>query len=154
MPKLNPKTKEEMVLQAAAYLKLQEKINALKASAEQIKETLKEYVHQYGDQTDAGHKIVDLPARGKIIRLKNTLRVSSTLAEGAIDTLKEAIAEGKLAVEGHEHVVESVEIIREDVLELLIENEEISPELAASLYHTKENYAFGATLMDDYENED
>lgn len=148
MPKMPEKVlinTEELYKKAISFVNANEEIKRLKKVADPLKEELKESA-DYGVVDGKGNKVLEIEgsvdgSKGRVI-LTNTLRVSATLKPNALEAVK-----AKCSKKVQEQLIETIEVVRDDVLQRMIETGEIDNDLAKELYTTSDSYAFTAKII-------
>ena len=118
------------------HVQLKQQVKELNARINAIRPSLEDYLKENGSDVK-GSIISVLPYADKDVILKNTLRVSKVLKPEAIDILKEL----KLT-----DCIETIEVIREDVLERMWENKLVTDEDVAKIYATADSFAFSVAV--------
>lgn len=126
-------------LLAIKYNENKKAIKSLDEENKKIREPLEDYLRNKGviPNETSGHKMCDLSYADVDIRLKYTHKVTAVLQPDAVDILKR----NKL-----ESAVETVEVVREDVIERLYDEGKISDDLMKELYVSKESNAFSVEV--------
>lgn len=142
MPKrkgANSLSSEEVALLGIQFDKNKSAIKELESNNKKIREPLEAYLQENGTVPDeeSGHRVCIISHADVDVTLKYTHRVSQVLQPDAMDTLRKH----KL-----DEAIETVEVIREDVIERLYEEGKISDELLRSLYAPKESDAFSVSV--------
>ena len=142
MPKrkgANSLSSEEVALLGIQFDKNKSAIKELESNNKKIREPLEAYLQENGTVPDeeSGHRVCIISHADVDVTLKYTHRVSQVLQPDAMDTLRKH----KL-----DEAIETVEVIREDVIERLYEEGKISDELLRSLYVPKESDAFSVSV--------
>lgn len=143
MPKIKPAQigKEELPLYAVKYDANKKAIKDIEAENKKIRVPLEEYAKSNGVKQESGSIVAELTHADKTILLKETLRTSQVLTAEALDIIKKE----KLT-----ECIETVEIIREDILEQMILNEQVPVETVKKIYALKESYAFSVDVTDRF----
>ena len=105
-----------------------------------LKEELKEFLEKSGTKDTEGNLLYPVIKDGKVIVMKNSLRVSTNLRVDALERLEDIT----LSRADRARVTETITIVRDDVLEELISNGTISGKDAKGLYSLTNSYAFSA----------
>lgn len=135
--KKNSFTEEELALMAIGFVKNKEFIKNFETQNKEYRAPIEEYAIANGKKLPTGSTLTVLSHADVDIHLKRTLKVSQVLLPEASDIIKE----------NHlEDCIETVEVIREDVLERLYDAGKISPEVLQRLYAPKESWAFSVEL--------
>ena len=137
---------ETAALTAIQFAKNKDAIKSLETANKKLREPLEEYLTENGSvpNEEAGHKVCVLTHADQEVVLKYTHRVSAVLQPDAIDILKR---------EGITEPVETIEVVREDVIQRLYDEGRISDELLKELYAQKSSDAFSVTLKDKFHAE-
>lgn len=122
------------------FFQLNEEIKEKSKKANALKAELKEIVLDSGTKDPKGS--LEISTTDGKFRATQTLRVSTGLKTDALEVIKK---EGSRA--DRRDLIETIEIVREDVLEEKIENGTIDVELAQRLINVKENYAFSVKAL-------
>lgn len=142
--KNEPLTTEQIALAGINYVSLKDKEKELKEAQKKIRVPLEDFLNKNGRETASGSLVSEVSYADKVVTMTNTLRVSKILLPEAMDILKTS---------GLEDCIEYAPVIREDVLEVKVQNGEISADILRSIYQLKESYAFSVSLKDKF-NED
>ena len=139
-------TAETAALTAIQFAKNKDAIKSLEATNKKLREPLEDYLTENGSvpNEEAGHRVCVLYHADQEVVLKYTHRVSAVLQPDAIDILKR---------EGITEPVETIEVVREDVIQRLYDEGRISDELLKELYAQKSSDAFSVTLKDKFHAE-
>lgn len=142
----NSLTAETAALTAIQFAKNKDSIKSLETANKKLREPLEEYLTENGSvpNEEAGHKVCVLTHADQEVVLKYTHRVSAVLQPDAIDILKR---------EGITEPVETIEVVREDVIQRLYYEGRISDELLKELYAQKSSDAFSVTLKKKFNGE-
>lgn len=129
-------TNIELYAKAAEFVKLKSDVDRAAKRLDELKKDLRLLVDVVSAD-GSGHKILVLKNGTNAIELKQTLRITTTIRPDALPLLKE---------HGFDKAVELVEVVRNDVLEIMVTDGEIPEELYAELFAKRENYAFTAKV--------
>lgn len=119
------------------YLHKQE-IKKHETEIKRLRTSLEEYLKNNNQVLPSGTQVAQLPFADKNVILKNTYRLGASLVAEAIDIAK--------TIAGLEDCVETVEILREDILESKVIDGTIDEEVLKRFYETKESYAFSVDV--------
>ena len=148
MPKISQKnpqvSQEELPLYALKYDANKKVIKDIEAENKKTRIPLEEYAKKFGLVQESGSIVAELTHADKTILLKETIRASKVLTAQAADILKA----GKFT-----DCFETIEIIREDILEQMILNEQIPIEDVQRIYELKTSYAFSVDIEDRFKAE-
>ena len=146
MPKAKKETpalsNEQLALSGFDFFNKKAAIKELEAQCKEIRKPLEDAVLLSGHTTDKGSKILVIPHADKEVHLKETLRVGVTLLPEAIDVLKK---------NGLDECIESIEVVREDVLERLHSSGKVSDEILKQVYAEKTSYAFSVDVKERFD---
>ena len=124
-------------MQALDYDAKKKQANILKKEIDSLRSPLEEAVDTAGSVTPTGSKVFVIPYADKEIQLHKTLRLSSVLVPEAEDILrKNHLTE----------CLETVTLVREDIIERLYQSGKLSVDILNKLYVQKENYAFSVKV--------
>ncbi len=142
MPKkkvANSLSSEEVALLGIQFDKNKNSIKELESANKKIREPLEAYLQENGTvpNEESGHRVCIISHADVDVTLKYTHRVSQILQPDAMDVLRA----NKL-----DEAIETVEVIREDVIERLYEEGKISDEVLRSLYVPKASDAFSVSV--------
>lgn len=129
-------TNIELYAKAAEFVKLKSDVERATKRLDELKKDLRLLVEP-STPDSSGHKLLVLKNGTNAIELKQTLRITTTIRPDALTVLKE---------NGYDKAVELVEVVRNDVLELMVTDGEIPEDLYEELFSKKENYAFTAKV--------
>lgn len=130
---------EEVALTGIYYYNKKAAIKKLEGELKKDRVILESYIDSCGVETTSGSVLAVLPYADKEVTLKNTLRVSKVLLPEAIDVLTK---------NGLSACVETVSVVREDVLEALYLSGKVTPEVLQKVYTEKSSYAFSVDVKD------
>lgn len=147
MPKKKPiatcYSNEDIALLGIEYVNTKEQIKSLdKHCKDDLRPILENALETSGRTTESGSVLAVVTHGDMDVHITNTLRTGKVLLPEAMDVLKE---------NGLEECIETVEVIREDVLERLYDEGKVSNEVLKKLYRETSNYAFGVKLKKHYE---
>lgn len=135
--KIKVSDQESIALQALDYDAKKKQMATLKKDIDVLRVPLEEVVDASGRPTPTGSKVFVVPYADKEIQLHKTLRLSSVLVPEAEDILrKNHLTE----------CLETVTVIREDIVERLYQTGKIPVDLLNKLYVQKESYAFSVKV--------
>lgn len=142
----NIPSSENAALLGIQFVKNKEAIKDLDTTNKKLREPLEAYLKENGNVPDeeAGHRVCVIPHADVNVILKYTHRVSQVLQPDAMDVLHE---------NGLDEAVETVEVIREDVIERLYREGKISDEVLHRLYVPKESDAFSVSVKNKFNEE-
>lgn len=121
------------------YVNKKDAIKTIEAEIKELRTPLEAYLKENGKELPNGSRLAVVTHADKDVHLKQTLRVSKVLLPEAIDVLKA----NKL-----DACIESVEVIREDVLEQMYNMGQIKDDILTKVYKEKPTYAFSVELKD------
>ena len=137
MPTPKSCNEEALALQALEFDNKKKQIAGLEKEVKAIRVPLESAVDTLGSVTPTGSKVFALPYADKEIQLHKTLRLTSVLVTEAEDILrKNHLTE----------CLETVTMVREDVIERLYQTGKIPVDLLNKLYVQKESYAFSVKV--------
>lgn len=147
MPKKKPiatcYSNEDIALLGIEYVNTKEQIKSLeKHCKDDLRPILERTLETSGRTTESGSVLAVVTHGDMDVHITNTLRTGKVLLPEAMDVLKE---------NGLEECIETVEVIREDVLERLYDEGKVSNEVLKKLYQETSNYAFSVKLKKHYE---
>lgn len=147
MPKKKPVattySNEDVALVGIEYVNTKDQIKSLdKHCKDDLRPILERTLEDVGRTTESGSIIAVVTHGDTDVHITNTLRTGKVLLPEAMDVLKE---------NGLEECIETVEVIREDVIERLYDEGRISDEVLSQVYKATSNYAFGVKLKKHYE---
>ena len=139
-------TAETAALNAIQFSKNKDTIKTLETANKKLREPLEAYLTENGSipNEESGHKVCVLNHADKEIVLKYTHRVSAVLQPDAIDILRR---------KGITEPIETIEVVREDVISRLYDEGKISDKLLKELYAQKPSDAFSVTIKDKFHAE-
>jgi hypothetical protein len=133
---------EDAAVAGLAYVAKKEQIKALENECKKLRPDLEGFVEANGQVQESGTQVAVLNHAGMDVTLKRVYRESQTLVPDAEDILR---------ANGLEEAIETVTVVREDVIERLYDDNKISDDLLRSLYTSKSSYAFSAEAKKHYE---
>lgn len=118
-------------------------IKQLEDENKELRKPLEDYLTQNGvvPNEETGHRICVLEHADAEITLKYTHKVSAILQPNAVEFLK---------VNGFDEAVETIEVVREDVIERLHLEGKLSDKQLKELYATKESDAFSVSVKNKF----
>ena len=128
---------EDIALRGVEYYNKNERIKELTKENKEGRVLLEEYLKANGVTAPSGSVLSVVSHADVDVHLKHTLRVGKELLPEAIDVLKE---------NGLECCIETVSIIREDVLESMYSSGKVSKEIISKIYQRKDNFAFSVDV--------
>lgn len=147
MPKKKTPTAsaQDVALLGVNYIALKQEQKRLDDEAKAIRPVLENYLEQNLSEDSKGHQFAVVMHADKEVILQKTLRVGSVLRAEALDVLKE--------LNLHE-CIETVEVVREDVVEQLHAQGKITDKQLSRIFAMKKNYAFSVKLNDKFDVEE
>ena len=124
-------------VKAASYVGKKKQEKLIQGEIKDLKGALEKYLGNNYKEDTKGHHIATVSHLGMTIDLIHQKRVSSVCVPNAIAILKKNVPK-----EVFNRCVETVEILREDVIEVLHSTGVIDSTLLAKLYEPKESYSF------------
>lgn len=121
-------TKSEFDKLLLEYASINLKKKSLEKQEDTLKAILKEHIQKFGKMNDSGSYRYELEHGNEVIEATNTKRVSVGLVGDAVDILKKA----KMT-----DFIETIEVVREDLLKPAIASKQVPDKLAAKLYQEK-----------------
>lgn len=131
---------EELALKGIAYVEAKEKSKVIDAEIKKLRFPLESYVMASGINLPSGSKLAVIPYAGKEVHIKETYRAGKKLLPEAIDILERDFPDSG--------AVECVKEVREDVVERLVAEGKITPEVLRTLYADNSSFAFSVELKD------
>lgn len=123
---------------AIAYLSKKKDIDSLTKEIKELRTVLEEALEAKGKKDpNTGHVILNVEFGGQEVEVKHERRVSASLSPEAENLLRANLDKKVL-----KDLIETVPVIREDILKVYIMNETVPNDLALRLYTETENYAF------------
>ena len=118
-------------------------IKRLEDENKKLRVPLETYLAEHGSvpNEESGHRVCVLTHADAEITLKYTHKVSAVLQPDAIDILKK---------KGLSEAVETIEVVREDVIERLYTEGKISDAVMRRLYVNKESDAFSVSVKNKF----
>lgn len=135
------KSLEDILRSAVAYKGLQEEAAKIDSQLKELKSELSQYVEENGVVLPNRSKLVTDNFAGRAITLKMEARNSTQYVVNAGDILKKSLSK-----ELKEKVFETIEVMREDVIELLVGSGEIPIETVEKITSVSTSYAFKITV--------
>lgn len=147
MPKKKTKSggaysNEDIALLGIDYVNTKEQIKELDKRCKDMRPAFEHFLSEFGRETETGSVVAVVTHADTDVVFTNTLRTGKTLLPEAMDVLKE---------NGLEECIETVEVIREDVLERLYEEGKLSDAILKQVYKDTSSFAFGVKLKKHYE---
>lgn len=140
----NKLSSEEVALLGIQFNKNKDAIKGLESENKKLREPLEVYLQENGSvpNEEAGHRVCVISHADVDVILKYTHRVTQVLQPDAMDILRG---------EGLDEAIETVEVIREDVIERLYQEGKISDEVLRSLYAPKASDAFSVSVKGKFD---
>lgn len=127
-------------VKALQYLNIQQQIKKLTAELKAVRTTVEGYLKEHGEvDANSGHILCVVTHAGSDIELRHQIASSACLKEEAIDILKKD--------KGLKKYVETVEVVREDLLTVAIKAGDIDTKTALKLFDEKETKSFIVKLI-------
>lgn len=124
-------------VKALSYLNLKKQIKDATAQMNTIRTDIEEFLENNGvEDPNSGHIRCVVEHAGSKVELCHQASVRSSLKEGALEVLK------KLPKAQREVYVNTVEIVREDLLLVAIKSGDIDKKILPSLYEDNTSYSF------------
>lgn len=145
MPKKKTTTSysnEDIALLGIDYVDTKNRIKDLDKRCKDMRPAFESFLSEYGRETESGSVVAVVTHADTDVVFTNTLRTGKTLLPEAMDVLRE---------NGLDECIETVEVIREDVIERLYEEGKISSEVLQKIYRDTSSFAFGVKLKKHYE---
>lgn len=133
------KASEEIALKAISFFQKKDAIKTLGKQCKELRVPLEEFMGEFGKTLPNGSILCVIPHADVEAHLKNTLRVGKVLQTDA----EAVIRKNKLA-----ECLETVTIIREDVLEGMYKAGKVSDDVLSKIYASKETYAFSVDVKE------
>lgn len=133
---------EEIALLGIAYVDAKNQIKDLDKRCKDMRPAFEHFLTESGRTTETGSVVAVVTHAGTDVVFTNTLRTGKTMLPEAIDVLRS---------NGLEECIETVEVIREDVIERLYDEGKITDDVLKQLYKDTSSFAFGVKLKKHYE---
>lgn len=140
-----PQNAEEIALKGFQYYQGKQQISEIEKSLKETRKPLEAYLDAEGMDTPQGHKLVVVPYADKDVHLKRTRRSTAILRPEALDILKEM---------GLKDCIESVEVVRDDILSEMILRGELPDEVVQRLYEEKVSNAFSVDVKQRFSDDE
>ena len=144
-----PRAKQSNVVVPPALLAIKfdnnkKAIKTLEDENKKLRIPLEAYLLENGTipNEESGHRVAILNHADVQVTLKHTHKVTHVLQPDAVEILKK----NKL-----KEAIETVEVVREDVIERLYEEGKISDKVMSSLYAAKESDAFSVSVKGKFD---
>lgn len=118
---------------ALSYYQLKQDAKKYEENASNLKPSLEKYLEDNGVDMKESTKACQLFVADKEIVMRRVTRSALKFLPEATDVLK---------ANGLTECIEKVEVVREDVLERMAENGQVSPEIMKKVYAVKQSHAF------------
>lgn len=143
-PKLSKPAESDAPIgaKALAYLQAKERIKELNKTIADLRQDLEAHLEANKTLTPEGHEIATVTHAGVDIRLMHTARNSTYLQPDALETVKASLPQKQV-----DRMVETIEVLREDALEVLVENGEIPSEVTSQIFGVDTVYAFSVSRV-------
>lgn len=130
---------EDLALMGITYSQNKNKIKEIESANKKLREPLESAVTESGQILDSGSQVLSLVHADKEVVIKRTLRAGKVLLPEAVDVLMEA---------GFKECVETLTVVREDVVESLYEAGKIDEDVIKKIYQPKDVYAFSVDVKE------
>ena len=137
-------TPEVVALKGIAYVSAKADVKELDSKMKEYRKILEPYAEKNNTVQPSGSTLTVVQHADLDVMLKRTLRTSNILIPEALEMLKK---------NGFEKCVETVEVVREDVIELLFKSGEMTEEFVRSIYTSVPSFSFSVELKKHYNEE-
>lgn len=144
-----PVIQDDIGVKAVAYLAVKQQEKDAKKTIDKLRVDLEGYLVANGVVDDKGNKLVVVKHAGVSVQLKHELRTSVIQNGDALITLKKLLKKKNLTTDKiiETRVIETMEVIRQDVLEVMVNDGLISESDVAKMFSKAETKAFKVTKL-------
>ncbi len=131
-------------VKAVAYVAAKGQEKEVKKTIETLRVDLEQYLKDKGVKNDKGHSLVVVSHAGINVELKHESRTGVSQNGDALITLKRLLKKKGISAA---KVIETVEVIRQDVLEVMVNDGQITDSELATMFTKTSSVAFKVTKI-------